>query len=272
MKTLYLSDLDGTLLRSNERISIRTAKTVNRFVRQGGLFSYATARSLYTAGKVTAGMNAEFPVICYNGAFILGNATKDVLRENYFRDDEATHIRQVLAAHGVSPIVYAYINGKEHFSFIKRDANQAMHFFLDSRLDDPRRRAVQTEDELFRGSCFYVSCMGEEAALAPLNAIFAQDAHVNCIYDKEIYSGAQWCELLPVNATKANAALQLKAMLGCDRLVAFGDGRNDISLFSVADASYAMANAAPELKEMATAVIGSNDEDGVAEWLERNVL
>ena len=61
-------------------------------------------------------------------------------------------------------------------------------------------------------------------------------------------------------------------MLGCDRLVVFGDGRNDLSLFSVADECYAMSNAVPELKEIATAVIGSNDEDGVAKWLEENVL
>ena len=80
------------------------------------------------------------------------------------------------------------------------------------------------------------------------------------------------CELLPAQATKANAALQLKEMLGCGHLVVFGDGRNDLSLFSVADECYAMNNAVPELKEIATGVIGSNNEDGVAKWLEANML
>ena len=45
MRTLYVSDLDGTLLRSDERTSGYTNRTVNRLVGEGMLFSYATARS-----------------------------------------------------------------------------------------------------------------------------------------------------------------------------------------------------------------------------------
>ena len=86
----------------------------------------------------------------------------------------------------------------------------------------------------------------------------------------DIYSDAPQCELSSEKATKANAALELKSMLGCDKLVVFGDNLNDISMFSVADECYATSNAVPELKEIATAVIDSNDDDGVARWLEKN--
>ena len=67
--------------------------------------------------------------------------------------------------------------------------------------------------------------------------------------------------------SKASAALALKARLGAQKLVVFGDAENDIPLFEVADESYAVANAVPSLKERATAVIGSNEEDGVAKKL-----
>ena len=50
----------------------------------------------------------------------------------------------------------------------------------------------------------------------------------------------------------------------------FGDGKNDISMFRAADECYAVANAVEELKEIATGVILSNNEDGVAKWLEEN--
>ena len=56
-------------------------------------------------------------------------------------------------------------------------------------------------------------------------------------------------------------------MLGCDKVVSFGDGKNDISMFDVSDECYAVENADPELKRRATAVIESNDNDGVARWL-----
>lgn len=50
----------------------------------------------------------------------------------------------------------------------------------------------------------------------------------------------------------------------------FGDGKNDMDMFEIADECYAVENAVPELKAMATAVIGGNDSDGVARWLESN--
>ncbi len=54
MKTLYVSDLDGTLLRQNERTSDHTNAIINQCVQDGMLFSYATARSWHTAKKATA--------------------------------------------------------------------------------------------------------------------------------------------------------------------------------------------------------------------------
>ena len=76
---------------------------------------------------------------------------------------------------------------------------------------------------------------------------------------------------MPTAASKSNAIRQLKGLLGCDKLVVFGDGKNDIDMFELADESYAVENAVPELKEVATGVIGCNDEDGVAHWLLEHV-
>ncbi|MCL2377389.1 MAG: HAD family hydrolase [Defluviitaleaceae bacterium] len=271
-KTLYLSDLDGTLLGSNQRVSEYTAKIVNSFVEGGGCFSYATARSAVTASEVTKGLNTEFPVICYNGAFIFGNKSKEILLEHYFDRAEVDFIADTLAQHNVVPMVFAFIDGVERFSFIERDVSEGMRRFLDSRQNDPRRREVHSADKLYDGKVFLVNRIDNEGRLAPINEVFKGDKRIHCIYQKEIYFDAQWCELLPAKATKATAALELKKMLGCDRLVVFGDAENDISLFSVADESYAMANAIPVLKEMATGVIDGNDDDGVARWLEKNVM
>ena len=75
---------------------------------------------------------------------------------------------------------------------------------------------------------------------------------------------------MPQNASKANAIRQLKEHLNCDRVVAFGDGENDVDMFEIADEGYAVENAVDELKAIATQVIGSNDEDAVAKWLMQN--
>ena len=65
MKTLYLTDLDGTLLRSDEKTSSFTNDVINRLVSEGMIFSYATARSYNTSHKVAKGMTASFPITAH---------------------------------------------------------------------------------------------------------------------------------------------------------------------------------------------------------------
>ena len=75
---------------------------------------------------------------------------------------------------------------------------------------------------------------------------------------------------MPKKASKSNAVKELKEILKCKKLVTFGDGKNDIDMFELADEGYAVGNAHEELKKIATEIILSNDEDGVARWLEEN--
>ena len=62
----------------------------------------------------------------------------------------------------------------------------------------------------------------------------------------------------------------LKKLLQCDRVISFGDALNDIPMFQASDQCYAVGNAVQPLKEIATGIIGSNQEDGVAKWLEEH--
>lgn len=266
-KTLFVSDLDGTLLNSHARTSDFTNRTINDLVARGMVFSYATARSFYSSSKVAAGLNAAFPVILYNGAIMLDNATGRRLMTNFFRPEEVADIRSHLAAAGVSPIVYAFVDGRERFSVLPEAASEGVMNFCETRRGDVRTRIVRSEDELYAGEPFYFTCIGEGLEL-PHRAM--KDKY-HCVSQIDLYDGLPWLEIMPQSATKAHAALQLKKLLGCEKIVAFGDGKNDVELFQIADEAYAVANAAPELKAVATAVIGSNEDDGVAKWLIEHV-
>ena len=74
MKTLYVSDLDGTLLNREPRLSAYTAETLNLLIEEGLPFTYATARSVHSARIVAAGLQTRLPVITYNGVFFAGCA------------------------------------------------------------------------------------------------------------------------------------------------------------------------------------------------------
>mgnify|MGYP001089132057 FL=1 len=84
MNPLYVSDLDGTLLRSDETLSSFTAETIHGLIEKGMLFSYATARSFVTASKVTKGLGARIPVIVYNGTMVLDSADGSVLLSHFY--------------------------------------------------------------------------------------------------------------------------------------------------------------------------------------------
>lgn len=264
MKTLYVSDLDGTLLRSDVSTSDYTNRTINRLARQGMLFSYATARSYSTSAKVTRGLDAHIPLIVYNGAMIVDNVTGEILLSNFFGSD-AHAVLDDLLAHGVVPIVYAFVDGVERFSYVPARSSRGVLDFVASRRGDRRDNPVNSTEDLYRGDIFYFACIGEEEKLEPLERKYRDVYHT--VYQKDIYSGEQWLEIMPLAASKSNAIRQLREKLGCDRLVVFGDGKNDVDMFELADEGYAVSNAAPELKAVATAVIGSNDEDAVAHWL-----
>lgn len=268
MKTLYLSDLDGTLLRRDQTLSEFTLRTIDALVERGMVFSYATARSVVTASKVTQGLRLEVPVIVHNGAFIRDPCTGEVV-QGFYLGEEGRRVLEDLTGNGVYPLVYSMNDGQEKFRYVPEKLTPGMRRFLGTRQNDPRALPVQTVEALFRGDPYYITCVDAPEKLRHFYEKYREVLH--CILYTEIYSGDLFLELMPKEASKANAALRLKMLLGCDRLVVFGDGKNDLDLFRVADECYAVANAEEEVKALATAVIGKNQDDGVARWLLENV-
>lgn len=95
-----------------------------------------------------------------------------------------------------------------------------------------------------------------------------ENNNIRATFQKEIYNESYWCEIMPITASKANGILQLKETYNFDRVVTFGDAINDVPMFKISDECYAMNNACEELKTIATDVISSNNDDGVAVFLQ----
>lgn len=267
-KTLYISDLDGTLLGSNQRISEKSSRIINSLVEKGMIFSYATARSVHTAKNAAKGLTAKIPLIVYNGAFIVDNITLERIAVNTFTDNEADYIYSLLVNGGVYPIVYSLIDDIEKFSYDTLTLSRGLSDFIDTRKGDFRDRPLVGDKDILLGKKFYFTCIDSADKLEQLyNSL--KDKY-NCYFQTDIYSSEHWLEIMPTAATIANAVLQLKDILGCDRVISFGDAVNDIPMAKISDEFYAVGNAADALKSIATGIIGCNDDDGVAQWLLEN--
>lgn len=270
MKTLYVTDLDGTLLNRQDQISPQSIQIINELVERGMLFTYATARSLVSAAVVTKGLSTKIPVIAYNGALIINPSTNETLSSITFSKEETEKVISVLEKHQVSPLVYSYIDDVEKVSWVTEKENEGIQRYLHMRQGDPRLRPLSNASELYQGNMFYYTCIGEREDLLPVYEVFSNDDRFRCTIQQELYRPEYWCEILPREATKANAIHKLTKLWGCNRVVSFGDAINDLPMFDISDECYAVANAVPQLKAVATEVIGSNEEDAVANWLKEH--
>lgn len=270
MRILYVSDLDGTLLNTQDRINPYSIEVINRLVDEGMLFTYATARSLSSASVVTKGLTTRIPVIAYNGAFIFDPETGKILASEGFSDEERFYVKEILSQHGISPIVYSFIGGIEKVSWDTTQENDGKQRYFNNRIGDKRLRALENEHALYDGEVFYYTCIGKKEELKVIHKIFAEDGRYTCTFQQELYRPEYWCEIMPRKATKYNAIMKLKELWNCDKIISFGDAINDIPMFQISDECYAVENAVDCLKEIATGVIGDNNSDSVAKWLNEN--
>ena len=273
MKTLYVSDLDGTLLGPDSRISPRSLGILTELIEGGLMFTYATARSYASARIVTSALRVSAPAITYNGAMLVDTRDGRVLSSLRHSPAVTAAVRALAVADDAPlPYVYSIVGGRERVSYRPDRMSAGMERYLASRPGDGRFRAVEDGDALFEGEAFYFTFIDSRARLEP---IYRRVRELDCLTSLHAYPDAPdeyWLEMMPRGATKARAIEQLRRDMGFERVVCFGDFHNDASMFRAADEAYAVGNAEAELKALATAVIGDNAHDGVAEFLQKRIL
>ncbi len=266
MKILYVSDLDGTLITRKERISEYSLKLLGSLVSEGLLFTYATARSLASAEAAVAGLNHSLPVIVYNGALIINPITKEPLFSLTFSQEKKEKLIEELNTFGVSPVVHAREGGEDKIFWVRGRESEGQLRYLSRRVGDKRLSPVGNDRELGRGDVYFFACNGAYDKMRRIHDVLESKGIYSLIYP-EVYREDYWLEILPKGATKANAVVRLKELLGCDKVICFGDSANDSEMFDVCDEKYAVKNADEWLKKKATGVVGYCEEDGVAKWL-----
>ena len=274
-QALYVSDLDGTLLRSDGSLSPYSVRTLNRLIGEGMRFTVASARGCGPIRNALAGLRLTLPVINQNGAFVSDLASGRHLAIQALPPAIAHDLWSLLYDAGCRPFLMTFDGAFDRLYYndgILR--NDGMRRFLHDRqrVHDPRLAPL---DHLSGGLEDQVVCITTIDTLPRVRHLAREirrrhggsiDLHCHKEYEPHWHILA----VHDARATKDQGVVSIQRVrnLADCRTVVFGDQVNDIGMFRAADEAYAVAGAAPELAEHATAVIGSNDDDSVARWLE----
>jgi Cof subfamily protein (haloacid dehalogenase superfamily) len=270
-KTLYVSDLDGTLMKNDETLSPETVQMINELVEKGLDFTFATARSIESARTITGGLQLKLPVITRNGCVLADNATGKHLEKALFTKAEVDLIKEFLPELPKYGFVSCFLGEEMHRLYVDGEHSPELQGYLDYYESNPTVRPVSTNEELFCGEPGYVTLIGPKEEIGALYECVKAYEGWETLFQKDTYREEYWLEICPRNCTKSKTIQKLKERYGYDRLVVFGDGLNDIPMFKIADEAYAVGNALPELKQYATGILGSNEENAVALFLKQQM-
>ena len=276
VKTLYVSDLDGTLLDDSSQLSSSTVVMLNRIIGEmGGFFTVATARTPATVVPLMQEVHATLPFIVIGGS-AMWNPVKGCYEHTRGIDDKTVNaVADVFDRHSTHPFIYRRHGDSLLYTHHYGPLSVQEERFINERRHLPLKRFF-LDDQEYRHS-------GDEALLifslnkyAVLKAI-AEDLKnsvTTCsvmLYHDIFDESEGYLEIFTAGTSKAAAIRNLAREVGAERVVVFGDNRNDIAMMQAADHSVAVDNAFPEVKAAASEVIGPNTADSVARWIEQDL-
>jgi len=269
MKTLYVSDLDGTLFNTQKRVSAYTVDVLNRCIDQGMLFSVATARMPYGCDYRLSDINLHLPNVLTNGVFLYDFKSAMALSIESMDPESARRVIEVFNRHGQSCFVYTWQKDGIHLFYGDQALKEQTQYYSDRALVACAEVTMigDLASIVGRGEPFYLALTGSEETLAPIRDEIQEIPGVGVAFYLNIYNGLFCIEVFSKTASKKSALQKLREHVHCDELVVFGDNLNDLSMIEIADRSYATGNALDEVKQKVNEVLEDCDHDGVARFL-----
>lgn len=272
---LVALDIDGTLLRSDRRVSARTRAAVAAAREAGVQVVLVTGRRYPAARRVAEEVGPGLPLVLHNGALIIAGG--EVLACTPLPRGVAAQAIRIGRAHGADAVVHAGRRGEGRL-LVERVSpdNPLLAFYLERSQPD----VVQVADlvaALDLGDdplevMFGGSCVSLEALLPPLEAGLGERARVErTFYPRQ---GVAIVDVISPAVGKAAALDLLGRRLGVARaeMLAVGDNWNDREMLEQAGLGLVMGNAEPGLRALGLPVLPTNDEDGAAVAIEAYVL
>lgn len=250
-----VSDLDGTLLMPDHSLSNEVVTAIRRYTEEGGLFTIATGRPLFTAQSIIDQIGIELPVILCNGA-VLATSGEVIERKSL---DTAVLADMLVEAHERGLMVLLFREASIEVFARNEDIEAFEH------KESVACTLVSITDPDWRtGELEKVILLGELDRIEALWSHWASQLH-NVV--EKFQSEPHYVELISAEASKGKALERLSELLGIDRqsMMAIGNQMNDLPMLQAAGVGVAVANSPDELKSAAHYVCTASYGTGVIE-------
>lgn len=252
---LVVVDLDGTLLDSHKNLDSKIKEVL---LNQDFKFTIASGRSMVLVKKIIEELNIDMPYVTNNGAEIFkGN---ECIQEYSIPKDEVLFILNLMKKYDFECHVNAYdciyTMGKVDLIRPFRNRFEGVFPILDH---------VKIE-QIVENKINKMMCIDSNISLLEK---FQREVNTSCKHARCERAEGNAFVIVNKEASKGKSLQQIMDLyhLQKNEVVVFGDNYNDVSMFNVVDYSVCMKNADEDIKQEATFVCGSNDENGVSEFI-----
>ncbi len=262
---LVVSDVDGTLVTKDKRVTPAALDAIRRIRERGILFTIISSRPPKAMKVVADVIGLTDPVPAFNGGLLVAPDLTTVLREKLIEPIVVERLLQALLASGIDIWVYtdtgwfvrdregAYVEHEAHA--VKYEPTVVSDF---SQVRSDRVAKIVGVSENF-----------EKLAAVETNiqAEFRGAVSASC-------SQKYYLDITHPSANKGEGILLLSELLDIptSEIATIGDMQNDVYMFKKSELSIAMGNATPDVQRTAMYVTSSNEEDGFAKAMERYIL
>ncbi len=270
MKTLHVSDMDGTLLDLQGEMTLLTANALTDYINQGLLFTVATGRSPLSTAHLLRGIPLKLPLILLNGALMTEADHQTVLCHIPLTDKEKTKLLELEAMYGLNAFKVFYTNQGLFYS--DPSTFPLWNYFSEKLSISLSPSQIIDPPEIANGDAellYVFLCDDRPDVLRLIADKLLLDGGFKVDLYKDAYLPDTWfLETYSRQASKGRLLKELRGRINPDKIISYGDSLNDLSLFSASDFSCAVKNARELILEAADLVIPSNLENGVISYIE----
>lgn len=290
MYKLIVIDLDGTLLNSYGEVSNRNKKAIQQAIQKGTKIVLASGRPIMSVKNLANEIGASQYIICGNGAITYDTENSEIIYNRFLEKFKVLQIIKICEENSIFYNVYT------QNTILTKNLNYNVLFYHQENANKPENK--KTSITIVDNMQEYIQNRQEEdylkiticddnkivfgsiiRKLHTINKIDVLD--VEHMSRKMIKDGTDkvsieyfYTEITNTNVDKWQAIKNLIEKLGIEKeqVIAIGDNINDAEMVKQAGLGIMMGNSAPYIKEMADIVVASNEQDGVAEAIEKYIL